>query len=266
MFTFIWKLTEILFEYLFKSTTNRLKLLGPFAGGSSLYVIVDQRELVTSGYARRFWREGIASAGFRESQFIDWAGSAAASEMRAVEAFLIGDCPRREELPRLIRSRSPAPVVALNEAPQLEETLALFQSGVDDVVRKPFHLKELLARIEAIRRRVDARRNVAAAGPIEVFFDGADCRVNGAPLALPRRERRVLEHLVSNKGRRVTRTQIFDSVYGVFDDATEEAVVESHISRLRKKLKARLGYDPIDCRRFLGYMIRETDIRVSPRD
>ena len=76
---------------------------------------------------------------------------------------------------------------------------------------------------------------------------------HGTPL--PRRECRILEYLVRNRGRRVTKTQIFNAVYGLFDENVDENVVESHISKLRKKLKHRLGYDPIDSKRYLGYCI-----------
>jgi DNA-binding response OmpR family regulator len=65
----------------------------------------------------------------------------------------------------------------------------------------------------------------------------------------------MLEYCVINKGRRLTKSQIFNAVYGLFDDGIEENVVESHISKLRKKLRARLGYDPIESQRFLGYML-----------
>ncbi|MGA8172889.1 MAG: response regulator transcription factor [Methylocystis sp.] len=226
-----------------------------------MFVIVDERELVTNGYACRFDQEGIASAAFCGGQFVDWVDSAIEGDVRAVEAFLIGECPEREELPKLIRRRSQAPVIALNEAPSLEQTLDLFSSGVDDVVRKPVHIKELLARVHAIRRRAEARQDFAGAGPIQVFFDGRDPLVNGEPLPLPRRELRMLEYFVLNKGRRLGKSQIFNAVYGLFDEAIEENVVESHISKLRKKLRARLGYDIIESQRFLGYMLSQ-----SPRE
>jgi len=220
-----------------------------------MLIIVNERELVTSGYTCRFGQEGIASSGFCGGQFVDWVDNAVEGDVQAVEAFLIGECPGRQELPRLIRRRSQAPVIALNDAPSLELTLGLFSSGVDDVVRKPIHVKELLARVHAIRRRAEARQDFALVGPIQVFFDGRDPLVDGEALSLPRRERRMLEYFVINKGRRLTKSQIFNAVYGLFDDGIEENVVESHISKLRKKLRARLGYDPIESQRFLGYML-----------
>ena len=72
-------------------------------------------------------------------------------------------------------------------------------------------------------------------------------------LTLPRRERRILEYLVANRGRRVDKSQIFNAVYGIFDEDVDENVIESHVSKLRKKLRAHLGCDPIDSKRYLGY-------------
>lgn len=236
-----------------------------------MFIIVDERDLVTNGYACRFGQEGIASTGFRPGQFRDWVASAGEGDMQAVEAFLIGDCPEREDIPRIIRRRSQAPVIAMNDAPSLEQTLGLFSAGVDDVVRKPVHVREILARVHAIRRRAETRPDCAIVGGIQVFFNGGDPIVNGETLSLPRRERRILEYLLVNRGRRLTKAQIFNAVYGLFDDDVEENVIESHISKLRKKLRARLGYDPIDSQRFLGYLLvtqpalqtRENNLRAA---
>jgi DNA-binding response OmpR family regulator len=71
----------------------------------------------------------------------------------------------------------------------------------------------------------------------------------------PRRELRILEYLAVCRNRRVTREQIFNAVYGILDEEVEESVVESHISKLRKKLRTYLGYDPINTQRFLGYQL-----------
>ena len=53
----------------------------------------------------------------------------------------------------------------------------------------------------------------------------------------------------------MTKTQVFNAIYGIFDEDVEENVVESHVSKLRKKLRERLGFDPIDSKRFLGYCL-----------
>ena len=220
-----------------------------------MIVVVDERGLVKDGYTSLFGREGIPSTGFDPREFGEWVQTAADSDIAAVEAFLIGQGEHVHQLPRAIRDRTLAPVIAVSDHPSLEATLALFDCGVDDVVRKPVHPREILARAAAIRRRLKAVANFTDVGAIRVFSDGRDPEVHGEVFALPRRERRILEYLISNRGRRVTKTQIFNAIYGIFDEEVEENVVESHISKLRKKLRKKLGFDPVDSKRFLGYCI-----------
>ncbi len=224
-----------------------------------MIVVVDDRDIVTEGYTSWFGREGITTTGFTPADFDEWVETVPRQDIMAVEAFLIGECAAQHRLPARIRERCKAPVIALNDRPSLEHTLELFQSGVDDVVRKPIHVREILARINAIRRRAAGAQSVAESGtelgPIRVFSDGRDPQINGVDFPLPRRERRILEYLIANRGRRINKAQIFGAIYGIFDSEVEENVVESHISKLRKKLREQLGFDPIDSKRFLGYCI-----------
>jgi len=192
-----------------------------------MIVIVDERELVTEGYNSLFDREGIACTGFAPTEFGEWVNSAADTDLKSVRAFLIGDCREGTISPRQIRDRTGAPVIALSEQHSLENTLRLFEEDVA----------------------------FTEIGAMRIFMDGRDPEIDGQPLPLPRRERRILEFLASNRGRRVTKTQVFNAIYGIFDEEVEENVVESHISKLRKKLRERLGSDPIDSKRFLGYRL-----------
>ena len=80
-------------------------------------------------------------------------------------------------------------------------------------------------------------------------------RRDGLDVHLTPTEFKLLEFLMRNRGRWVTKTQVFNAVYGLFDAEVDEAVVESHVSKLRKKLRERLGYDPIESKRYLGYTI-----------
>jgi DNA-binding response OmpR family regulator len=223
--------------------------------GGPMIVVVDERELVTEGYNSLFDREGVACAGFAPDEFDAWVSSAPEADLKSVRAFLIGDCREGTISPRQIRGRTGAPVIALSEQHSLENTLRLFEAGVDDVVRKPVHIREILARITAIRRRAQEDTAWTQVGALRIFMDGRDPEIDGTPLPLPRRERRILEYLAANRGRRVTKTQVFNAIYGIFDEEVEENVVESHISKLRKKLRERLGQDPIDSKRFLGYRL-----------
>jgi len=203
----------------------------------------------------QFAREGVATAGFGPQQFGDWLEGATKSELSAIEAVLIGDMPERIEFVRAFRAKSSTAVLALNDINSLDQTLSLFAAGVDDVLRKPIHVREILARAQAIRGRSVLQTGNMNIGPIRVYFDGRDPEVDGDILPLPRRERRILEFLASHRGRRVTKSQIFQSIYGVFDEEIEENVVESHVSKLRRKLRERIGYDPIDSKRYLGYCL-----------
>jgi two-component system, OmpR family, flagellar system response regulator FtcR len=90
---------------------------------------------------------------------------------------------------------------------------------------------------------------------VRIFSDGRDPEIDGRIFPLPRRERRILEYLASAGERRVGKGQIFSAVYSVLDEDVDESVLDSHISKLRKKLRAALGHDPIDSQRFLGYRL-----------
>ncbi|WP_068010272.1 response regulator transcription factor [Pseudovibrio axinellae] len=221
-----------------------------------MYLIVDEQQLVTDGYASGFEREGISTSGFSPGDFQDWLNTAPDTEFEAVEAILIGEIGEHEKFPQIIRRRcSQKPVLVLNSSPALEQTLKLFAAGVDDVVRKPVHPQEILARVNAIKRRTVNQSINVELGGLTVYFDGRDPEIDGNALALPRRERRILEYLAQNNGRRLTKTQIYNFVYGIFESEVDENVIESHISKLRKKLRSQMGYDPIDSKRYLGYII-----------
>ncbi|TYC58670.1 response regulator transcription factor [Rhodobacterales bacterium] len=223
-----------------------------------MFIIVDSREIVTAGYASAFEREGYASLELHPFELLDWLEITCSQDLTSVDAILLGDCEERAGFVSPIRSRCPeAQIVALEDTANLENTLQLFSAGVDDVLKKPVHVREIIARVGAYRRRNAARNNSAGTGAIEVFFDGRDPLVGGDVMELPRRERRILEYLVKNKGRRVTKTQIFNAVYGVMNDGVDECVVESHISKLRKKLRKTLGYDAIESTRYIGYMLKD---------
>ncbi|GJD52816.1 Flagellar transcriptional regulator FtcR [Methylobacterium crusticola] len=223
-----------------------------------MYFLVDARKSVHAGYKAGFDREGISSFALSPDEFGTWIRSASQGDLDAIQGFLLGDFAERARCAASIRRHSRAPIIALSDVRSLEQTLVLFDAGIDDVLPKPVHVREILARSEAIWRRVNGGRPAAGdvrAGPgrLKVFFDGRDPEIDGEPLALPRRERHILELLVRNRGRRLTKTQVFNGVYGVYSDGVEESVVEGHVSKLRKKLAQRLGHDPIEARRYIGY-------------
>ncbi|MET3335315.1 DNA-binding response OmpR family regulator [Bradyrhizobium japonicum] len=224
-------------------------------GERLMYIIVDDRESVANSYVGGLVREGVSSIGFSSGEFWDWLQSASESDLAAVDAFLLGDCDARGSLPRAMRKRSSAPIIAMSGQKMLKNTLELFESGVDDVVHVPIHLREILARTAAIARRRVGELPRPCESRIQVFFNGRDPEIAGHALTLPRRELRILEYMVSNHGKWITKTQIFNAVYGIFESTFDESVIESHVSKLRKKLRDRLGFDAIVARRYVGYRL-----------
>ncbi len=228
-----------------------------------MYFLVDARKSVNAGFKAGFDREGVSSFSLSPEEFTSWIESASRSDLDAVQGFLLGDFDERARCASAIRRQSRAPIIALADSRSLEQTLVLFDAGIDDVLPKPVHVREILARSEAIWRRVNGAVAGAEAAEetggetradrLKVFHDGRDPEIDGVPLSLPRRERHILEYLVRNRGRRLTKTQVFNVVYGVYSNGVEESVIEGHVSKLRKKLAERLGHDPIEAKRYMGY-------------
>jgi len=113
-----------------------------------MYVVVEDREAVANSYIGGLGREGVSSIGFSSDEFQDWLESASEADIAAVDAFLLGEVDARGRLPRVVRRRSSAPIIAMNALKLLKTTLELFEAGVDDVVHVPVHLREILARTE----------------------------------------------------------------------------------------------------------------------
>ena len=212
-----------------------------------MIVVTDPRPAVADAFVALLEREGVPAVAVSPDAFADWIGAADAADLDAVELFL-----GRFDVPAL-RARSEAPVIGIVDG-GLDATLDLFACGHEDAVRPPVHAREIMARAAAIRCRRRAEADPALRfGLLTVHVDGRDPAVGDEPLPLPRRERRVLEVLAGAKGRFITKAQLYSAVYGVFATDIEESVVESHVSKLRRKLRGALGHDPIVSRRFQGY-------------
>lgn len=220
-----------------------------------MIVIIDDRGTVLDAYKSMFSRIGHSVYGMSGAALHEWLDGACADEIAAIQSFLVGHMNDEDRVINAIRARTKVPIIAMLETGSLDETLQRFDFGADDVVRKPVHVREILARISAIRRRAEDSKTYIDCGRLRVFMDGRDPLIDGKAFALPRRERRVLEYLAGNGERRASRTQVYNAVYGVLEDHVEECVIESHISKLRKKLTKALGINVIDSRRYLGYRL-----------
>src|SRR3954467_12281873 len=124
------------------TTNNRPKQVRN-RGEKLMYIIVDDRENVANSYVGGLVREGVSSIAFSPSEFWDWLQSANEADLAAVDAFLVGDFDARGSLPRAVRRRSSAAIIAVSSQKMLKNTLELFEAGVDDVVHAPIHLREI---------------------------------------------------------------------------------------------------------------------------
>jgi two-component system, OmpR family, response regulator len=150
------------------------------------------------------------------------------------------------------------PVIVLSARGSLADRVHGLDQGADDYLPKPFALEELLARIRALRRRPQqVRANEIHAGRLVFGVDDEEVSVGGVRLELPRRELRVLAALLRRLGRTVIRESLEEAVYG-FDDEIQSNSLDSHISRLRRKLADTDAGLEIHSIRGVGYLLKIT--------
>jgi DNA-binding response OmpR family regulator len=140
------------------------------------------------------------------------------------------------EVVRRLRARgSTLPVLLLTARDAVEDRVRGLELGADDYLVKPFATPELVARIRALARRNAPRPNVLALGQLVLDASARRARIGERPLELSVREWAVLEYLMQQAGRVVSKQQIIDTILPWGDDITLNAV-EVYVSRLRLKL------------------------------
>ena len=153
---------------------------------------------------------------------------------------------------REIRHTSDVPIIMLTARGEEEDELHGFSLGVDEYIAKPFSLKILLARIEAVFRRgtaAPAEAPAQAAG-LDINTAGREVRVDGCPVELTYTEFELLNYLVANTGVALSRDKILDNVWR-YDYYGDARTVDTHVKKLRSKLGARGEY--IKTIRGIGY-------------
>jgi DNA-binding response OmpR family regulator len=145
------------------------------------------------------------------------------------------------EVCRLLRLRpdtSRVPIIMVTARTAEEDRVLGLREGADDYICKPFSLRELSARVEAVLRRArgEARGSRYAGGDLVVDFEAVSIAVAGTPVRLTRREFELLRYLVQNRNRVVSRDRLLESVWG-YDRDVETRSVDVHVGRLRTKLR-----------------------------
>jgi len=166
---------------------------------------------------------------------------------------------------KYIRSKSTTPVIMLTAKDTEIDKVVGLELGADDYVTKPFSTPELLARIRAVLRRgavdLDEEQAFVAVGPVRMNFERHEVSVNGESVLLPLKEFELLEFLMRNSGRVLTRGQLIDRIWGS-DYVGDGKTLDVHVKRLRSKIES----DPanpllITTVRGLGY--RFESVKVS---
>jgi len=138
----------------------------------------------------------------------------------------------------LRRARITTPIIMLTARTQEAEKELGLDSGAEDYVTKPFSLRELRARIRAQLRRTQAPvERKFRFGDCEVDFERAELRRFGKPVEITPQELRLLDALIHNRGRVLTRDQLIDAAWGHGTAITDRAV-DTHVFNLRKKIEA----------------------------
>jgi two-component system response regulator RegX3 len=146
------------------------------------------------------------------------------------------------EVCRQIRAESRVPIIMLSAKSDTVDVVVGLELGADDYVTKPYSARELVARIRAVlRRRGDAAEapspdGVLEAGPVRMDVERHVVAVDGEQVPLPLKEFDLLEYLLRNAGRVLTRGQLIDRVWGS-DYVGDTKTLDVHVKRLRAKLE-----------------------------
>jgi two-component system response regulator RegX3 len=151
------------------------------------------------------------------------------------------------EVCREIRTRSQVPIIMLTAKDSEVDIVVGLELGADDYVTKPYSTRELLARIRAVmRRRTDLeedRGDVLDGGDVRMDLERHTVAVSGREIAMPLKEYELLELLMRNSGRVLTRGQLIDRVWGA-DYFGDTKTLDVHIKRIRSKIE-RVPSEPV---------------------
>lgn len=161
-------------------------------------------------------------------------------------------------IPKLRARGIGVPVIVLTARGELADRIAGLDTGADDYLGKPFAVEELLARLRAVlRRRADLPSETIRLGRLSFDVSNREASVDGKPLDLPRRELLVLETLLRRMGRTVARSSLEQAVYSI-DDEIQSNALDTHVSRLRRKLSEAESAIEIHAIRGVGYLLKRS--------
>ena len=149
------------------------------------------------------------------------------------------------------------PVLILSARDQIEDKVNGLDLGANDYLTKPFHFQELEARIRSLTRRKFVQEDVCLKWN-QLTFDTRtrEASVNGVPLSLTRKESSLLEYFLLHQNRVISPEEMIEHIWDGSVNTFSNSI-RVHISSLRKKLKAAIGFDPIQNKIGQGYILEE---------
>lgn len=210
---------------------------------------------------QKLLKRGLVEEGFSVDAAGDGEEGLFLAETEAYDAIvldlMIPKIPGLEVLRRLRSQKRAVPVLILTARDGNAEKVAGLNLGADDYMTKPFTFEELVARLRALIRRTNrVPDSVIRVGDLEIDLAARMVRRGGRPIQLQAKQYALLELLALNKGKIVTRTQIYDHIYH-YDSDTLSNVADVHMCKLRDSIDRGFKVQLIHTVRGQGYLLKE---------
>lgn len=200
-------------------------------------LVVEDEDSFSDALAFLLTKEGfeveVASDGLKAMEIFNRSGA----DLILLDLMLPG--LSGTEVCRHIRSKSAVPIIMLTAKESEVDKVVGLELGADDYVTKPYSSRELIARIRAVLRRNNEPSELLGTlneGPVRMDVERHVVLVNNLPISLPLKEFELLEFLMRNAGRVLTRNQLIDRVWGS-DYVGDTKTLDVHIKRLRSKIE-----------------------------
>jgi len=220
-------------------------------------LVVEDDLRLASALQRGFEDAGIAASHVADGTLAVAAATGTAFEVIVLDVMLPGHLDGFAVAKRLREEGMASPILMLTGRDAVADRVKGLEAGADDYLLKPFAFEELLARVRALaRRHLPQRTAVLEAGEIRLDTARRTVSVGAQPIRLTAREFAVLEYFLLNPGRVLSREQILEHAWPDRSaELVESNAVEVYVARLRRKLLAAGGADPVVTVRGAGYRV-----------